>query len=387
MKTGYIGFLVLAVLLTALACAPAVNQANPSPTTAGSAGAGPVSAAPGGWEQDWEKLKAEGRKEGTVVLAGNIGPTSREVLTKELNDRFGIQPEFMAARGSEISLKIITEQNAGLYEVDIIFSTTSDVLTKLMPQGRLEAIDTALILPEAKDPKAWYQGEVPWLDKAKKYHLGFFAVAKSGVLINTQMTNAKDLQTYKVLLDPKWKGKILINDPTLGGAGIAWFTAVASDIGLDYFNKLLEQEPVILRDQRLMTEWVARGRYPVLLGFDEQSVTEFVKAGAPITPITLAEGAYTTQSNGAVSISLKPPHPNAAKVVLNWVMTKEGGRLLSEAQLCQSARADIAPDYLPSYMQRQPGIKYTNTSTEDYQWKKAEYQDIAEKVFGPYIKK
>ncbi len=339
------------------------------------------------WEQEWDKVTAEARNEGTVVIAGNVGPSSMTIMSKVFSEKYGITPEFMSARGSEISLKISTEQNAGLYLIDVIFSTTSDVLTKLKPQGRLEKIDKALILPDVTDPKMWYAGEIPWLDKEKGYHLGFFAVPRSPVLINTQMTSQEQIKSYKDLLDPKWKGKIIINDPTLGGAGLGWFTALASDIGLDYFPKLIAQEPVLLRDQRLMAEWVARGKYPVLLGYDEQSVAEFVKAGAPIEPITLQEGAYTSQSNGSISVALKSPHPNATKVVLNWALSKEGGRTLAEAQLCQSARVDVPSDFLPRYAVRQPGIKYTNTATEDYQWKKDEYQKEAAKVFEPLIKK
>ncbi len=339
------------------------------------------------WQQEWDKVKAEAKNEGTVVIAGNVGPSSMEIMTKVLREQFGVTPEFLSARGAEISLKIISEQNAGLYLVDLIFSTTSDVLTKLKPQGRLEKIDKALILPEVTDPKAWYQGEIPWLDKEKQYHIGFFVVASSRVLINNQLTKPGEIKSYNDLLDPKWKGKIIINDPRLAGAGLVWFTALGSDVGLDYFPKLLKQEPAVLGDQRLMTEWIARGKYPILLGCDEQSIAEFIKAGAPIELITLKEGAHTTQANGSVSMALKAPHPNAAKTVMNWALSKEGGRLLAEAQLSPSARVDVPTDFLPSYSLRQPGIKYVNTATEDYQYAKEEFRKEAGKIFDAYLSK
>lgn len=380
-----IAFLLCALLLLALACKP--GEAPVGETKPASASAPPqLAGAPQeAWEKEWERVKAEAKKEGRVVITGNVGPATN-VLRKILNEKFGIDPEFQVGRGAEVAQKIKSEQIAGLHTYDVILSTTMNIILYLKPEGRVERIDTALILPEIKDPRLWYQGEIPWVDKEKRYHLAYFAVPKSGVVVNSQMVSQKEVNAYLDLLDPKWKGKILINDPTVTGAGNAWFTPLASEIGLDYFAKLLQQEPLILRDQRLMTEWVARGKYSILLGADENTIAEFVKAGAPITSIQLKEGAYTTQSNGAVSIAARPPHPNAAKVVLNWVLSREGGTLLSEAMLCQSSRVDVPTDFLPLYDVRQPGVKYVDSSPEDYQIKKGEYIKTAKEVFAKFLK-
>ncbi len=337
------------------------------------------------WEEEWERVKAAARKEGKVVITGNVGPGAA-VLRKVLNEKFGINPEFMIGRGSEVIQRIKSEQSAGVYTFDVILSSTMNIILYLKPAGGVERIDTALILPEVKDPKLWYQGKIPWVDVEKRYHLAFFAVPKSGVVVNSQMVKQKDIQSYYDLLDPKWKGKILINDPTVSGAGNAWFTPLAEEIGREYFGRLLKQDPLVFRDQRLMTEWVARGKYPILLGCDENTAAEFIKVGAPITGIQLKEGAYTTQSNGAVSIPIKAPHPNAAKVVLNWVLSREGGTLLSQAMLTQSSRVDVPTDFLPVYDVRQPGLKYVDSSPEEYQFKKNEYIKMAKEIFGPLLK-
>ncbi len=333
MKNHRIVFMICAILLIGLSCDLA-------------------SATGKSWEQEWERVKLEARKEGKVVLAGNIGPAAA-VFKKILPEKFGITPEIVTSRGSETATKMVQEQNAGLYLTDVLFSTTTSVITVLKPNGRLDRIDSALVLPEVKDPKAWYRGEIPYVDKEKKYHIAFFAVPKSGALINTQLVAPGDLKSYYDLLQPRWKGKILVNDPTLSGAGNSWFTPLAEQIGLDYIKKLLLQEPVVSSDQRLATEWLARGKYPIYLGCDEQTIAEFVKAGAPVDTILLKEGAYLTQSNGAVSLVTKAPHPNASKVVINWALSREGGRMLSEAVMNQSARVDVPADFLPAAYRRQ----------------------------------
>ena len=382
MKLQSIGYLICGIVLLLSVGNAATAQSSPAKAmkqVGTSQTTGTV------WEEEWERVKAAARKEGKVVITGNVGPGTA-ILRKVLNEKFGINPEFMVGRGSETIQKIKSEQKAGVYSYDVILSSTMNIILYLKPMGGVERIDTQLILPEVKDPKLWYQGKIPWVDVEKRYHLAFFAVPKSGVIVNSQMVKQKDVTSYYDLLAPKWKGRIVINDPTVSGAGNAWFTPLAEEIGVEYFARLLKQEPLVMREQRLATEWVARGKYPILLGCDENTAAEFTKAGAPITGLQLKEGAYTTQSNGAVSIPIKAPHPNAAKVVLNWVLSKEGGMLLSKAMLTQSSRVDVPTDFLPLYDVRQPGVKYVDSSPEEYQFKKNEYIKIAKEIFGPLLK-
>jgi len=386
MKSSAMAFLICGILVFALAHQAGAAPAGSTKTTDRSTAPQSAGTASDAWEEEWERVKAAARKEGKVVITGNVGPGAA-VLRKVLNEKFGINPEFMAGRGAEVAQKIKAEQNAGVYSYDVILSSTMNIILYLKPEGRVDRIDTALILPEVKDPKLWYQGKIPWVDVEKRYHLAFFAAPIPGALVNTTLVKQGDISSYYDLLAPKWKGKILVNDPTVSGSGNAWFTALAEDIGLEYFTRLLQQEPVVMRDERLMTEWVARGKYPMLIGCDEKAAAEFMKAGAPMRGMQLKEGAYTTQSNGAVSIAVKAPHPNAAKVVLNWVLSKEGGTLLSQATLNQSSRLDVPTDFLPAYIIRQPGIKYADSSPEEYQIKKGKYEKIAKELFGPVLKK
>ena len=331
---------------------------------------------------EWQALVTAAQKEGKVTLYGHIGSEAKKVLLKELKSKFGITAEVVSGRGGEIANKIIAEQNSGLYIADVIFASTTNIINYLLPQGKVDRMDSVLILPEILDPKVWWEGKLPWVDKEKRYHLAFFASPRVDVMVNTSMVKPGEIESYKDLLAPKWKGMIVINDPTITGAGISWFSAANEMLGTEYMRKLAKQEPRIVQDQRLQVEWIARGKYPILIAATEQAEAEFVKAGAPIELLDLAEGGNVSQSSGALSLALKAPHPNAAKVVINWVLSKEGQTKLAKAYLMQSGRVDVPTDFLPPNTVRKPGRRYINNSTEEFQFLKTENLKLAEKIFG-----
>lgn len=337
-----------------------------------------VTAAP----NEWRDLVSAAQREGRVTLYGQIASTVQKVLSKELKSKFGITAEFVSGRGGEIANKIIAEQNAGLYIADVIFATTTNIINYLLPQGKVDRMDSAIILPEILDPAVWWEGKLPWVDKEQRYHMAFFAAPRIDLMVNTGLVKPGEIKSYKDLLAPKWKGRIVINDPTITGAGVSWFSAATKLIGPEYMRKLAKQQPLISRDQRLQVEWIARGKYPILIAATEQAEAEFVTAGAPIELLDTAEGGCVSQSSGAISLALKAPHPSAAKVVLNWVLSKEGQTTLSKAYLMQSGRVDVPSDFLDPKAVRKPGRKYINTSTEEFQFLKKDNLILAEEIFG-----
>lgn len=387
MRKSQIGLLVGILLSVTLACAPTGIQETPSERGPAPGVAQPTSKPQEAWELEWERFKAEAKKEGEVVLYGQLGASAQQALRKVLKEKFGIEAIFVALRGEETTNKIIAEQNAGLYLADVIFATTNNIINYLKPQGRIPPMDSAIIFPEILDPKVWWQGRIPWVDNDQRYHIAFLAGPRVDVMVNAAQVKPGEIKSYKDLLAPKWKGKIVINDPTVSGSGNAWFSAMAEFItGPEYLRELVKQEPVILRDQRLQVEWVARGKNPVLIAATEQVEADFIKAGANIDLLVLEEGGYVSQSSGAISLAARASHPNAAKVVINWVLSKEGQTVLSETFLMQSGRVDVPTDFLPRFAVRKPGLKYFNTSTEDFQYKKNKNLQVAKEIFGPLMK-
>ncbi len=250
-------FLLLVLLFGNDGKAAAAEQKSP--------GKAPAAALPpNATENTWEKTVAEGKKEGKVMVYTIIGAATRQALSTAFEKKYGIPVEFWSgARGAEITQKLLTERNAGLYLADAVISGTTDLIPDLKPKGLLQPLDSALILPEVVDPKVWRSGQLPFLDKQHNA-IGMLVQYLRHLIRNTEMVREGEITSYKDLLKPEWKGKVVLRDPTTTGNGNTWVTLLAMKVwGLEptkeYLRQLAQTNPAILRDSRLQVEWVARG--------------------------------------------------------------------------------------------------------------------------------
>jgi iron(III) transport system substrate-binding protein len=186
--------------------------------------------------------------------------------------------------------------------------------------------------------------------------------------VNTKYVQPKDIPTWKSLLDPKWKGKLLVKDPAAPGAGQSLTSYFYEQFGPDFVKKLYQdQNPTLNADSRQAAQFLAQGNYGVWIGADFDSLEPFIKAGYPIVPVepTDAPGILTA-AFGFLCLMNKAPHPNAAKLFLNWLASKDGEDAFARAQDGASLRTDVKTDWLPAYQLPRPGRKYFDAYTWDY---------------------
>lgn len=338
------------------------------------------------WQVEWEKTLALARKEGKVVVyGGDISGEMRYQLSKAFFEKYGIIAEIEAGRSVGLTERVNMERKAGLYLPDL---TTGGMKTSLFvtykPGGMVEPIEQFLILPEVKDPKYWWNG----LRFSDNDHtcLVFNAYVTLAIAINTELVKEGELKSFYDLLQPRWKGKILMNDPTLPGIASSWMGFCIKVLGVDYLRGLARQEPTILRDERLHTEWLARGKFPVATTPLTVTFAEFQSLGAPIKRIEMAEGAQLTAGIACVIFMNKAPHPNAAKVFLNWLLTKEAQTIWCRIVGTQSGRLDVPTDFLTADIIRKEGIKYLDQNTEEYISQEQDFIRIAREIFRPLMK-
>ncbi len=358
MKTNTIIFLLLLVLLVAAGCQP------PAPSSSGAAVPKTVAAPEESRQSQWDQVLVQGKREGVVNLyiSAIWGSGLRSSLTKAFSDKYGIGLEFSPLSGTEFVAKVKAEQNAGLYLADIFGAGSSTFVTTMIPNNLLGPIEPMLLLPEVKDPKVWDGGDMFYFNKDDHRWIELLRVMARTIMYNTGQVKPEEIDSYRDLLKPQFKGKITMLDPADGGAGTTMVnhlvTVYGWDEGLAFFKELMvKQDPAIFRDARLQVETVARGKYSIVLGGSGQYKAEFLALGAPLAIKVPKEGDYGTTSFGAVSVPTKLPHPNAATVFLNWLLTRDGQSLFAKGAGGPSRRLDASTEGVDPVFIPLPGEK------------------------------
>lgn len=310
-------------------------------------GAGAGQASKAAWQAEWDKAVEAAKKEGKVVVSVPASAELRKGLEEGFKRRFGIEVEAVAARGAAIVRKIIEESKAGVRYFDIHIGGSESVVTGLLPEGILEAVEPWLILPEVKDPKQWWGGHI-WVDNAKRYVYSFQAYQTVTLWYNSDLMKAEEVLSFDDLLNPKLKGKIGFLDPRTPGSGASMWSYLREIKGEEFLKKLVGQKLVLSRDQRLLAENLAKGKVNMVVGLTYYSLLPFFKAGLPVKPLssTPREGLYVSGGSGHLTIIKNPPNPNAAKLFVNWLLSKEGQEIFSKSLGQATRRLDVDTQWL-----------------------------------------
>ena len=297
------------------------------------------------WAQsggEWDKVYAAAKKEARVVVSI---PTSAE-LRKEFETGFpkafpGIELELSVARGASNINKIAEEQNAGVRNIDLHIGGTSSIITGLLAQNQLEPVMPNLLLAEVRDPKYWWGGHI-WADNAKRFIYGFTAYMTETIWYNSTLVKPEEISSWDSLLEPRWKGRIVILDPRTPGSGESTWAFLLRVKGEQFLNKLAAQEMTVGRNLRQLAEIVARGKSAISVGLSYYTYVPFIKAGLPVKPIsTIKEGYYAASGSGNVVVLKDVAHPNATKVFVNWLLSKDGQTALTKALGQPTRRFDV----------------------------------------------
>ncbi|HEY8692442.1 MAG TPA: extracellular solute-binding protein, partial [Chloroflexota bacterium] len=315
---------------------------------------------------DWQQTVEAAKKEGTVAVFGPDGTDMHDVLTAPFEKEFGIKVEYVGDPGPGVPPRINAERAAGKYLWDVVVAGTSTGLTALIPGKVLDPMEPALILPDVKDPKTWRGGAMEFLDPDREM-LVMSPFQRGTLFINPKLAKSEDFKTYKDLLDPKWRGKVVLDDPRKSGPGQATFTFfyLQPDLGPTFIKALGQQQLTVVKDFQQEVDMVGQGRLPVLLGGADFVVAARARQGVPIEvvdPRGIKEGSDVSPANGAVALVNKQPHPNAAKVYLNWLLSKDEQTAFAKVNGYISARVDVPTDHAPAWRVPQPGAIKTYDS-------------------------
>lgn len=319
---------------------------------------------------EWEDVLRGAKKEGWVVIAhgGNAAPAVRRLYSEGFREDFpDIKVDLTVAGGRSIAPRMLMERRVGKYLWDVYIGGTTTALTFLKPAGVLDPLRPALLLPEVKNPGRWFGGQLDFADTSGTHNLTFAGRLIAPFVVNTKLAKANEIRSYWDLLDPKWRGKIVMQDPRSPGNGLAmathWYFTPA--IGKKFMREFFTKQKVkVTRNSRQLLEWVARGDYPLGLAFSSSYYESIKGQGLPLeiqTAANMKEGSYVTSGSAGLGLVNRAPNPNAAKVYINWLLSKKTQTAWSRASGNWSRRVDVPQDHL------NPGIIPKKERISSYQ--------------------
>ncbi len=258
-----------------------------------------------------QRLIERARQEGTLVLYTSLATSESVPLTQAFEKKYGVKVQLWRSLSDAVVQRALNEARARRHNVDVV-ETNGPELEALAR----ERVTARFFSPHIADIPAW---GVPAHRMWVSDRVDFFVVA-----YNTAKVRREELpETYEGFLDPKWKGRIGIE-----ATDQEWLAGLAKHWGekraLDFFRKLVAMKPDVRKGHVLLAELVAAGEVPVGLTNYASNAASMKKREKPIDwkPVEPVVGRPQ-----AIGLAANAPHPNAALLFADFVLSPEGQRL------------------------------------------------------------
>ena len=275
---------------------------------------------------EWEQMAAAAKKEGKISVNTFTGQGYARIFKLFSQAYPDIKLEHSNLEPVEFSPRVIQERKASVFTWDVATMPMSTALQVLKPAGVWDPIRPVIVATEARNNANWRGGfDAGFLDRDKNLAYAFTLVRAPGVFVNVDQVKDGELKSVKDLLAPKWKGRLAISDPRTIGSTFWPLTAARLRLGDGIMKQILvDQEPVLSRDRNQLTEFMVRGRYPIAIGLNGLALQDFQAhgVGKNVKTWLLPELDYQSSGSGVWLLN-RAPHPNAAKLFVNWLLTKD----------------------------------------------------------------
>jgi len=292
--------------------------------------------APANFEQEWSKLIAAAKQEGNVMVASGGAPSRQyrpvmDMFTK----KFGIKVEVSTGNATDTVNRVLAERKAGKFTVDVALISSRENQQRLVPSESLLPLPPLLFHPDVLDMSAWYKKRHMYADKFGKFALIYHAGLEDQyeAWYNTDKIKEAEIATLAKqtdIFDPKWNGKIAgqgMGDPS--GIRQIIDSYFELDRGPDWVRRYMTSAGVTFTDDRRILEtWLVNGRFPIhFIATGTEEYVALARKGLPIKPHFMIKKQGVLRASGSgccISAFANAPHPNAAKLFINWFLTKEG---------------------------------------------------------------
>ena len=326
------------------------------------------------WSSDWKQTVAAAKKEGRLNLyVGRYGQAA--LLDEFKKDYPEIRVVSVNGTGDQLATRIAAEARAGKTIADIYSGGPNSSYSSLYRGKILDSIKSALILPEVLDESKWYGGKHIFTDSEDQFIFVYIALpGVRGLSYNSNLVNAKEFKSFWDLTNPKWKGKITSQRPTETGLSVnLQFYYYQPELGPEFIKRAFSAMEVTFGDRRTITDWLAAGKFAICHGC--RQVEKASGQGLPVEDFDTAdwkEGQPLSTGGGSISLIKGAPHPNAARVFINWFLSRKGQTALQKSNDLygelppNSRRIDVPKEMLPAENRLIEGGKYLDVARHEF---------------------
>ena len=348
---------------------PGVTVA-PTPTTA----AVPTPTLDASFTAEWERLIAAAQEEGKLVIAGGSGVQTIAPIYKFFEDKFGVKVVLGRGSSTEHANRVLAEQSAGRFTVDVAHSGANSANVRYIANGMAQPIAPWIFHPEAM-PENWFGDRWWWTDAEEEYHF-VMTSALSSASGGSFWWNTNNLGLDEVASWTSWRdvlsddniGEVISLTHFVGGSTGGDLTSFLDPTqGVWYFERLkTEMDTFFTSDFNLIADSLAFGGYDigVDVGGAGTILTEIRDNGGPVESYTdaydkgLVPGLESIQTlnatggaGGMLLLMQNVPHPNATKLYVNWMLSREGQQAIHD-----TPGEGAAPDELHTRVSLRRGL-------------------------------
>jgi iron(III) transport system substrate-binding protein len=307
------------------------------------------------------------RKEGKVVWYTSLALPSSTAIAHAFRTKYtGIEVEVHRTGSQRVLQRVMQEAGAGIKNADVIHTSDAGhfelfkdkgIIVKYTPKG-------AEVFPAGfKDKDGFYYG---------------MRATLSVIAHNPKAVPEKDApKTWKDLLNPKWKGKMVSAHPGYSGIIMTHVLALANLYGWEYFRELAKNSLHLVQSANDPAGVVASGERPVGVNGAEYFYYKTQKQGNPIRIVYPAEGVPLVVS--PVAIAKDAPRPNAAKLFTEFIFTKESQQLLADKEGLYTGHPEVT---YPADKPKLKDLKLLPADADELEKRNAEIKKRFTEFFG-----
>jgi len=307
------------------------------------------------------------KKEGKVVWYTSLALPSAEKVAKLFEAAYpGIKVDVNRTGSERILSRVMQELQAGIKNVDVIHTSDAghfvllknkSLLTKYTPAG-VDRFPAGF-----KDKDGYYYG---------------LRATVNVIAYNTKaVTAAEAPKTWKDLLDPKWKGKMVTAHPGYSGVIATHVLALVNQYGWDFFKQLAQNKLMLVQSAVDPAGVVASGERPVAVDGGEYTFYQTRKKGNPVELVYPKEGVPLVVSPTAIAAGA--PHPNAAKLFTDFSFTREVQQVMADSEGLYTGHPEVK---YPTDKPKLSDLKLLSVEPEELEKRNEEIKTRFVEFFG-----